>query len=436
MSLPSDPSSIRVTRLENGVVVATETVPALRSASLGVYLDIGSRDEIPATNGLAHLFEHMVFKGTSTHGPLDIVKSFEATGGHVNAYTSKEQTCLYAKVVDTGVSPGLSMLLEMALDSTFDQKELDKEKEVIIEEIKGVTDNPDDYVYDLFSKACFNGQSLGFPIAGTAKTVKNLTRRDLLRHQKQTTQSLPLYVLAAGRVSHREVEDLTRKAFGLRTGSGKRGAKTGRPRPAPARPVAAWKPKHVMDKRPVQQATALLGGPGYAWDHPNRYALLLLNCVLGDGMSSRLFQRLREDHGLVYSIYSNPEFLINAGVFSIGFATESKDLRKAVDEICREIRAFKSEGIKESDLDFAKKNIRGGLLLGLESTNTRLANLSRQLMYGQPGETVDTILKKLDAVTRADVSACIRDIFTAKRWASAAVVPKNTRVSIGGLLDF
>src|SRR6185436_4807017 len=181
----------KITRLENGVVVATENIPKIRSASLGVYLDIGSRDEVPSTNGLAHLFEHMVFKGTSRHSALEIVKCFEATGGQVNAYTSKEQTCFYAKVVDTEVSAGLAMLLEMALEATFDPGELAKEKEVIIEEIKGGNDNPDDYVYDLFSQACFGTHSLGFPIAGTEKTVKGLSRAHLVEHQAKTHRSLP-----------------------------------------------------------------------------------------------------------------------------------------------------------------------------------------------------------------------------------------------------
>ncbi len=423
------------------MVVATESLPTLRSASMGVYLDIGSRDEVPVTNGLAHLFEHMGFKGTPKHDALSIVKSFETTGGQVNAYTSKEQTCFYAKVVDSDVASGLSMLLEMVLESHFNPTDLGKEKEVIIEEIKGGVDNPDDYVYDIFSEAYFDRHSLGFPIAGTAKTVRGLSRTQLLAHQRRAAKTLPLYVLAVGNVSHAEVVDLTRKAFNL--GYAKASRQVRNPvalstttRVSLPRKAGTGRIRHLVEKRPVQQVTAILGGPGYAWDHPNRYALLLLNCVFGDGMSSKLFQSVRESLGLVYSIYASPEFLTRTGVYSIGFATEPKDLTKAIKEINKQIVALKKDGLQSSEIDFAKKNLRGSVLLGLESSNTRMANLSRQLMYGEPGENIDKILAKMDRVSAADIRLCINDVFQVKSWASAAVVPSKTTVTIGKILDF
>ncbi len=450
-------TDIRTTLLENGVVVATETLPNIRSASLGVYLDIGSRDELPETNGLAHLFEHMVFKGTKRHDALSIVKAFESSGGQINAYTSKEQTCFYAKVVDTEVGAGLSMLLEMLLESVFDPTELGKEKEVIIEEIKGGEDNPEDYVYDLFSEAYFGKHSLGFPIAGTAKTVRGLHRKHLVAHQAKAATKLPIFVLAVGRVNHAEVVDIARKAFKLgATGHNARARAASSSRKATSAATAAFtasildgsarkstsrtgsdgKQRHLVQKRPVHQVTAVLGGPGYPWNHPNRYALLLLNCIFGDGMSSRLFQSVRESLGLVYSIYSNPEFMIKAGVYSIGFATEPKDMGKALAEINKQIVALKKNGLTRDELDFSKRSIRGGILLGLESTGTRMSNMSRQLMYGLPGESIDKILDKLDQVNAADIRACIRDVFQKERWASAAIMPKSATLSIAKTLDF
>lgn len=434
-------TNFKSTRLSNGVVVASELLPTVRSASLGVYLDIGSRDEASKTNGLAHLFEHMVFKGTTKHDALTIVKCFESTGGQINAYTSKEQTCFYAKVVDTEVSAGLSMLLEMVLESTFDPIELGKEKEVIIEEIKGGEDNPEDYVYDLFSKAYFDKHSLGFPIAGNAETVRGLTRNHLLKHQKKVAENLPVFVCAVGNVSHNELIQITCKAFGIssrNTSSLNQKSFSAHhlQRANPRRAVPSAKVSHLLEKRPVHQVTAILGGPGYGWDQSNRYALLLLNCVLGDGMSSKLFQSVRESLGLVYTIYSNPEFLINTGSYSIGFATEPKDLEKAIREINKQIVTLKKEGLTAAEIDFAKKNIRGSVLLGLESTSTRMSNLSRQLMYGQPNESIDKILAKLDKVSSNDIRLCINDVFKRNRWASAAVVPKKAKVSISNLLDF
>ncbi len=180
----------------------------------------------------------------------------------------------------------------------------------------------------------------------------------------------------------------------------------------------------------------MLGGPSYAWDHPNRYALLLLNTVLGDGMSSKLFQSVRESLGLVYTIYSSPEFLINAGVFAIGFATEPKDLGKATKEINKQIKALHKTGLSKAEMDFAKANLRGSILLGLESSNTRMANLSRQLLYGKAGDSIEKVLNRLDAVKPADVRRCIKDVFRSKHWASAAIVPKKANISMGRLLEF
>ncbi len=443
-------SNIKTTVLENGVVIASEYLPAIRSASMGVYLDTGSRDEVPRTSGLSHLFEHMVFKGTKKHDALTIVKCFESTGGQVNAYTSKEQTCFYAKVVDTEVAASLSMLLEMVLESTFDETELRKEKDVIIEEIKGGEDNPEDYIYDLFSKAYFDKQSLGFAIAGTARTVKGLTRDDLLLHQKRTTQELPLYVLAVGNVNHEELVQITRKAFAKDLGKRARVNRkpnsnlksnlkldvTGRLRQPLVRPEGIGQSQHLLEKKPVHQVTAILGGPGYAWNHPNRLALFLMNCIFGDGMSSKLFQSVRESLGLVYTIYSNPEFMINTGVYSIGFATEPKDLPKAMKEINKQIIAIKKDGLTKKEIEFAKASLRGGILLGLESTSTRLSSLSRQTMYGQPGESIDKILQKMDKVTTQDIQLCIQDTFQSKKWASAAIVPTKATVDLAKWIDF
>ena len=335
------------------------------------------------------------------------------------------------------------MLLEMVLESTFDKVELEKEKDVIIEEIKGGNDNPEDYIYDLFSQAIFDKHSLGYPIAGDEKTVKGLTREHLLAHQRKAAGSLPLFVTAVGSVKHEDVVAIARKAFGL-AGKGSRkaparAAKSDAPafaRKSAVRPGTAFRPKHLVEKRNVHQVTALLGGPGYAWEHPNRYALLLLNTVFGDGMSSKLFQSVRESLGLVYTIYSSPEFLINAGVYAIGFATEPKDIGKAIKEINKQITALKKDGLSKDEMDFAKANLRGSILLGLESTNARMANLSRQLMYGKEGETIGKIIKKLDEVKASDVRKAIKDVFNSDRWASAVIVPKKVNLSMGKLLDF
>lgn len=421
-------ADIRVTTLPNGTVVATERMEGIRSASLGVYLDTGSRDEKRERNGIAHFFEHMVFKGTARHSALELVQAFEGTGGQVNAYTSKEQTCFYAKVTDSEVPKGLSILLDMTLSATFPAEEVVKEKEVIIEEIKGANDNPEDYIYDLFSQAYFGDHALGMPIAGTEESVRGLSRKYLLDHQKRARETLPLFVVAVGKVVHAEVVALTEEAFARLDGRGGGAGTPGTRRPGSARkpfPRRPFHPKpgHLVERRKVQQANVILGGPGYAQGDPRRYPLLILHSVLGDGMSSRLFQNLREDHGLVYSIYSNPEFLDGMGGFSIGFGTEARHLEKAMREIGAELRRLKKDGITEAELDFAKKSLSGGVLLGLESSYTRMGHLSRLLMNPKGEKSIEEALRNLDKVRLADIRACVAEVFDVRRWGSAAILP-------------
>ncbi|HLU69534.1 MAG TPA: pitrilysin family protein [Fibrobacteria bacterium] len=429
------------TLLENGLWVATETLPHVRSASLGVYLDTGSRDEQPGANGLAHFFEHMVFKGTPRRGPLDIVRRFEATGGQVNAWTSKEQTCFYGKVVDSESDGALDVLLDMVFNGKFDAEDIRKEKDVVIEEIRSVNDSPDDLVHELFSRASFGTHALGRPIAGTEKSVRTLNA-DLLRgHRDAARGAVPAAVIAVGSVDHNEVVARVRRHFRLGPARQRAAAlQAARTRTGPAtraplnRLPAAFSAQHVMQARDVQQATVLIGGAGCAARDADRYPLLLLHCVLGDGMSSRLFQNIRETHGLVYSIYTMPEFMSREGTFGIGFATDPAQVAKAIREAGRELARVREEGLSTTDLRRAKANIKGSVLLSLESTGSRMSGLARRVLGDRWEETPEKILEKVDAVTRADILRCARQYLRPDTWASAAVVPKGFKADLGALL--
>ncbi len=442
-------STPRYESLENGVWVATESLSHVRSASIGIYLDTGSRDEVPETNGLSHFFEHMVFKGTKGMNPLEIVQRFEATGGQVNAYTSKEQTCFYGKVVDTEIKSALEVLLDMVLDSRLDPVDVKKEKEVIIEEIRSVDDSADELVYELFSQATFGSHALGKPIAGTAKSVRALTRKMLVDHRDRARKSVPLVIVAVGRVDHDAIVKQVRKRFNIRCGAvGANGPSTdstssprarsgtglSRSRMAIARTPATFRAKHITKNKDVQQASVILGGSSYPSTSPQRFPLMLLHCALGDGMSSKLFQNLRETYGLVYSIFSNPEFLAKEGVFNIGFATEPKNLEKAVREIGKELAALRKNGLTAKELASAKKNIIGGILLGLESTSNRMSALARRVLGQNPDETLEEIIAKIEAVTRADILKCANEVLQPNRWGSAAVLPKGVKADLGAML--
>lgn len=441
MATTKIPSGPQRTLLENGLWVATEYLPHVRSASLGVYLNTGSRDEVPGSSGLAHFFEHMVFKGTPRLGPLDIVRRFEATGGQVNAWTSKEQTCFYGKVVDSEAAGALDVLLDMVFNAKFDAEDVRKEKDVVIEEIRSVLDTPDELAHELFAQAAFGTHALGRPIAGTEKSVKGLTA-DLLRgHRDAARRSTPAAVVAVGRVDHDEVVARVRRYFKLKSSVGGRQASPLRPRRTASatrapldRQAATFAARHILKAKDVQQATVVIGGEGCAARAADRYPLLLLHCVLGDGMSSRLFQNLREEHGLVYSIYTNPEFLSREGVFGIGFATDPGQVTKAIRETGRELARVREEGLSAVDLKRAKENIKGSVLLGLESTGSRMSGLARRVLGDRWEDTPEKILEKVDAVTRADILRCARQYLRPDIWASAAVVPRSFKTDIGAML--
>ena len=408
----------------------------MRSVSLGVYLDTGSRDETPASSGLAHFFEHMVFKGTPKLGPLDIVRRFEATGGQINAWTSKEQTCFYGKVVDTEAGGAQDVLLDMVFNAKFAPSDTRKEKDVVIEEIRSVLDTPDELAHELFAGATFGDHALGRPIAGTEASVRGLTGAQLKAHRDAARARTPAAVVAVGRVDHDETVARVRRYFGI-------GSKARASRGSPLRPVGrapldraagVVSPRHLVRARDVQQATVVVGGAGCAWGSPDRFPLLLLHGVLGDGMSSRLFQNLREEHGLVYSIYTVPEFMAREGVFGVGFATDPGQVAKAVRETGRELARLRAEGLSAADLKRAKENIKGGILLGLESTGSRMAGLARRVLGNQWEETPERVLARVDAVTRADILRCARTYLTPDRWSTGAVVPKGFKADFGALL--
>ena len=421
--------------LENGVWVATESLPHLRSVNLGVYLDTGSRDETPLTSGLAHFFEHMVFKGTPRLGPLDIVRKFEATGGQINAYTTKEQTCFYGKVVDTAMDGALDVLLDMVFDAKFDANDIRKEKDVVIEEIRSVNDSPDELAYELFAEAAYGTHAVGWPIAGTEKSVRGLTAAALCKHRDEALKTTPVAVIAVGRVDHAAFVARVRKYFGLKSRGTARTATRATPRAPLARTAADFQSKHIVRPRDVNQATVILGGPACPWGSPDRFPLLLLHCALGDGMSSRLFQNLRETHGLVYSIFSAPEFLAREGLFAIGFATDPKQVEKAVREIGRELALLRKSGLTAKELKEAKDNVKGGILLSLESTGSRMSALARRLLGNPAEENLERVLQKIDAVTRADILRCAKQYLQSTAWASAAVVPKGFKADLGKLIQ-
>lgn len=410
---------VRSSRLPGGVMVVTEHIPHFASISLGVWTGIGSRDEAPTQNGAAHFFEHMAFKGTPNYSALDIVKHFESTGGHVNAYTTKEYTCFYGKVVADEAKIALDVLLEMTLAPVLDKEEFKKEKEVILEEIRGGNDNPDERVYDILGSSLFGKHPLSRPIAGTLASVRKLKIHDLEQHLQAIRETYPLCISAVGSVDHDWIVEqvsawlksnklLIRKKRNLRD-----------------RKKIPFKLCHIHENKDLEQASVVLAFPAYPLHDPRCFAVSLLNVMLGEGMSSRLFQEVREKLGLVYQIGSYTEFLEGIGFLAVTFSADAKHLSEAYQVIGKELEKLAKEGLTADELNFAKKYVKGNFLLEMESPQARAAFIARMALYEGRLYTQERYLKGYDRWSLPKINAVIKDVLGNGKWGSAAVLPKR-----------
>jgi predicted Zn-dependent peptidase len=401
---PSTPHTrdIRSTRLPNGLLVLTERMPHVRSVSMGVWLDGGSRDETPAMNGISHFLEHMVFKGTTTRSAQQFAREADALGGNVDAFTGKETVCFSIKVLDESVPAALDLLTDLVLHPTFAPDDILRERGVILEEIKMDEDNPDYLVHELFTRNFWPHDALGRPILGTAKTVSSFNQQIVLEEYANRFTPANMVFAAAGNIQHDEFLAQVEAAFdSLTASSGKR-------------PVHGESPivkPHITlkNKKSLEQVQMCLAVPGLPVAHEDRYAAFLLNSILGGGMSSRLFQSIREERGLAYSIYSElSPFRDTGGV---------ERTREVLDLTLAELNRMKSEPVAEDDLKRAKDQIKGNMVLGLESSSSRMSSLARQQMYHGRFFTAEEITAEVDRVTAGDIRRLAAELFQTDRLA-------------------
>lgn len=384
-------SSIRVTELPNGLKVATDHMPGVETVSLGMWVGVGTRDEEPKVNGIAHLLEHMAFKGTRRRSARDIAEVIENVGGHLNAYTTREQTAYYAKVLAEDAPLAVDILGDILQHSVFDAEELKRERAVVLQEIGQASDTPDDIIFDHFQAAAFPDQSLGRPVLGTSEIVSRLGRKDLTHYMDSHYGTRSMVAVAAGRIDHdRFVEEISR-AFG----------------DLPARNAAndsasAYKGGSYAEERDLEQVHFVLGFPGVASDSPDYYAESVYSMAMGGGMSSRLFQEIREKRGLVYSIYSFASSYRDGGLFGIYAGTGEGELAELIPVVCGELQAA-VDGISQEEIDRAKAQLRAGAMMSRESTTARAETLAQNLMiFGRP-LSLEEQLVKLAEVTPQDV---------------------------------
>jgi len=406
----------RKTTLENGIRVVSETISHVRSVSLGIWANVGSRDEAEQQNGISHFLEHMVFKGTRNRSVRDIAQSLESLGGYLNAFTTKEQTCYYARVLDANLPEALDVLADIMLNATFEKREMEKEKLVVIEELKNAEDDPEDIIHDYFEKNLFPRHALGNPVIGTEANVRAFRREDLRSHVHEHYRPSQMVVAAAGNVDHDALVRLTRRYFGRLHGSNESKAR----QPVPGH-SSLQKPKEYP--RPITQAHICVGRQCFSIKHPHRYPLMVTNTLLGEGMSSRLYQTIRERHGLAYSVYSFVSLLSDTGVFGSYLGTDKKNIRASVDLVFHELEKLKKRPVSKAELQRTKAQIKGTLMLGLENMSGRMTRLGSSELYLESYISLDSILDKVDRVTVDDILEVSNEVFHQDRFSTVIIRP-------------
>jgi predicted Zn-dependent peptidase len=399
---------VRRTVLPGGLRVVTEEVPTVRSAAIGVFVGVGSRDESPRLNGASHFLEHLLFKGTAERSAMDISAALDEVGGEFNAYTSKEYTCYHARVLDEDLPMAVDVLGDMLTSSQISAADVEAEREVILDEIAMHDDDPDDVVHNLFAATAWANTPLARPIAGTTESIKALTRAQINRYYRTRYRPEVTTIAVAGNVEHRQVVRLVRKAFGrssFLSGDARPAPPRLRERPRPTRPGTA------RTSRPFEQVNLVLGMRGMVRSDRRRYALGVLNAALGGGPSSRLFQEVRERRGLAYSVYSFASSYSDAGM--VGVAVGS--LPSKTDEVLRVVReqlaSAAADGLTEEELARGKGQLRGGLVLSLEDTGSRMTRLGEVELFQDRLLSLDEVLSHIDAVTLDDVRALAGEVF-------------------------
>ncbi|MBT4138729.1 MAG: insulinase family protein [Candidatus Latescibacteria bacterium] len=405
---------VQKTRLNSGLRIVTESVPFVRSVALGIWVQVGSRDEQAEEQGLSHFLEHMLFKGTQKRNAFEIAHSLESLGGSLDAFTSRDVTCFYARCLDEHLSDSLDVISDMLQHSIFDPEEIEKEKRVVLEEIQTVEDTPDDLIHDLFAKSVWGEDPVGAPIMGAPVNVQSFFQEKLISFLGQHYHPERIVIAVAGNLDHNKIVDEVGRLFHF--------------------PVAHLnlperkQPQEVLHanqhfQRDIGQTHICLGTIACAYTHPRRTEQMIANTALGEGMSSRLFQEIRERLGLAYSVYSYLEMLEDTGLFGTYMACDSARVEEAVNIAQLEIKRLKQEGISDQELKSSKAQLRGELILGQESMDNRMGRIAQQEMYTGQYCSVEESLSNIEAVTQLRVLEACQTLLDADHLHRVTVGP-------------
>ena len=382
---PHKPREIERHVLPNGIRVVTEQMPQVRSVSVGVWIGTGSREEQPDETGISHFIEHMVFKGTKHRTAEEIARSVDSIGGGLDAFTSKELVSYNVKVLDEHLPEAFDIVSDLVRNPLFEKKDIEKEKGVILEELKMEVDNPEYLIHEIFSSHFWKGHALGRSILGTKQTIRSFDRDSVERYYKQFYTPGNILITAAGNLKHRRMVDL--------------------------------RISDVLDMDQLEQVHLYVGVPSIPMPHESRFAAYILNAILGGGMSSRLFQNIREKQGLAYTVFSELAMYHDAGCMLVYAGTSLKSAERVIKSIVHELNEVVEKRVSEDEMRRAKDHLKGSFVLGLESTSSRMGNLARQELYFKRFFSLDEMLERIERVTAAEVQALAKQFFDPKQMA-------------------
>ena len=411
--------------LGNGAKILTEEVPHVRSVAIGIFVDVGSRDELQENSGISHFIEHLMFKGTKRRTAKQIAETLDAVGGQLNAFTTKEYTCYYAKVIDEHLGLAIDLLTDMVFNSNFAAADIDKERNVILEEIKMYEDAPDEQVHDIFVRSLWQEHVLGRPIIGDADIIKNLTAEDIIAYYKKYYVPGNLVISVVGNIKHEEVVNTLNSLMVNLKGE------------RPDKVLSLPKPfkEIVCREKDTEQVHLCFGTQGLKLTHEDIYVMQVLNTVLGGGISSRLFQEVREQRGLVYSIYSYHSSYHDSGIFCIYAGLSKLNVEQVLELVVKELRDIQKNGVTENELQRTKDQLKGNLLLSLESINVRMSRLGKSEFYLGKVTTPEEIVEKVNRVTNEGMQKMAQDILEPRNFSLASIGPWQEEGNLQNILD-
>lgn len=411
---PDFSERVRKSTLPGGLRVVSETIPSMRSLSVGVWIKTGSRDESDREAGITHFLEHMLFKGTEKRNFFEIAQTMESVGGYLNAFTSPEHTCYYARCLDSELERAIDVLSDMVLHSTFPEAEIEKEKKVVLEELKMYRDTPDDYVFEVFNGMMFANHPLGRPIIGYEHTVKGFTREDLLAYRERRYKPANIILTVAGNATHEEILKLAETYFAQDSSSLEE---------LEPMPLSYYERQRKEITRPIEQTHLVMGRRALSTDHEDRYKLLLANILLSGGMSSRLHQNIREKYGYCYAIQAFNQSYADTGVFGVYAGTDKEYVAHLKELVYAELRRLGQEAVPAQELSEAKSQLKGKLLLAQENMSSRMNRLAKSELYFDRYIGLDELVAHIDAVSAEDIRGFAEDFFREELFTETVLMP-------------